>query len=434
MSTVGVIGLDGRTTAMRRALDSSDVVSKVSWLGPWKGQSPREATEQTLRAVAERGLDFVVVGPEEPLGAGIVDALEARGVPCIGPSKKAAQIETSKAFTRRLLEEFNIPGNPEYRVFTRDENGIAEYLSSLSGFVVKPDGLTGGKGVRVSGEHLRDIAEGVRYCGEVFQAGHPCVVVEERLEGEEFCLQSFCDGKTLVHMPVVQDHKRAYNGDSGPNTGGMGSYSCADHSLPFLRPEHIEAACSINENVAAALRNKTGTSYRGILYGGFMLTSQGLRLVEYNARFGDPEALNVLTLLDSDFGAICQGIAGGTLNSLPIKFRNLATVCKYIVPEGYPASPASGEIWNIPSESKQLKIYYAAVEQKEDKVFLTGSRAMAFVGVHSDLYTAAEIAEEAAASVAGPVFHRTDIGTRTLVEKRVRHIEALAQTAQPMPV
>jgi len=229
-------------------------------------------------------------------------------------------------------------------------------------------------------------------------------------------------------MVVVQDHKRAFEGDLGPNTGGMGSYSCPDHRLPFLSEEARRAASAINAAVAAAIAEETGETYRGILYGGFMLTRQGLRLLEYNARFGDPEALNVLSLLKTDLVDICEAIVRGTLDQLPVEFAPLATVCKYVVPEGYPDHPVTNtriSLGRVPAESERLKYYFAAVEQRAEGLYLTGSRAIGFVGIGPDLAQAEAIAESAASAVDGPVFHRKDIGTAALVQQRSEHVRRL---------
>ena len=424
MLKCGLIGLDGRTSALEICLRSSPNVERVDRLGTGKGRLTDEDKKRYLELVVQMKIDHVMIGPEGPLAEGIVEFFESHGIKCVGPTSKVARIETSKAFARELLDRHGIDGNPEYRVF-KSTDGVADYLSYLGDFVVKPDGLTGGKGVKVSGDHLENAEEGLAYCDDVLRSGHSVVVVEEKLQGQEFSLQSFCDGVTLRHMPLVQDHKRAFNGDTGPNTGGMGSYSCANLSLPFLTDEHVRDAQQINEKVVAALAKDQGAAYKGVLYGGFILTASGVRLIEYNARFGDPEALNVLTVLDVDFGDICEAIVDGTLHQLDVSFKRLATVCKYVVPEGYPSSPGDGEITNIPPESDQLKIYPAAVEKVDGRVRLMGSRAIAFVGVHPDLFTAADIAEQAAASVQGPVRHRSDIGTRDLVERRVRQMESL---------
>ena len=424
-----IIGKDGRTSAIERCLRESVRVERPPVnLSDWKGETPDKAKEAVLRRAREEKPDFVVIGPEEPLKEGIVDALQGElGIPCIGPTQSLARLESSKAFTRDLLSEYKIPGNVEYQVF-RNMNGVEKYLRELGDYVVKPDGLTGGKGVKLSDAHLFSIQDALNYCQELFRQNHLAVVIEEKLEGEEFSLQSFCDGTHVRHMVVVQDHKRAWDGDRGPNTGGMGSYSCEDHSLPFLLPRHIEEAGAINEAVARALFKKTGEKYKGILYGGFMVTRDGIRVLEYNARFGDPETLNVLSLLKTDFVDICEAIIDEKLDKLPIVFERNATVCKYIVPDGYPENPVSGEridLSNVPDESEKLRIYHAAVEKRGGELFLSGSRAVAFVGIGKNLVEAQAIAEEAASKVKGPVFHRRDIGTHDLIEHRIEHMRTL---------
>jgi phosphoribosylamine--glycine ligase len=231
-------------------------------------------------------------------------------------------------------------------------------------------------------------------------------------------------------MVVVQDHKRAWEGDTGPNTGGMGSYSCENHSLPFLRPEHLEQASAINKAVAHALHLRTKQKYKGVLYGGFMATRRGVRLLEYNARFGDPETLNVLSLLKTEFVDICEAIIDERLKQLPVVFDNRATVCKYIVPEGYPDAPVRNkqiDLSKVPKESDDLRIYHAAVERRGQELYLTGSRAVAFVGIGRNLEEAQRIAEEAASAVTGPVYHRKDIGTEQLIRRRIEHMRPLEE-------
>jgi phosphoribosylamine--glycine ligase len=423
-----VIGKDGRTSALIAAFRKSPrVKGDVLRLSTGK-PSGGDIVEEVLNAARDGKPDFVFIGPEEPLALGVVDALQTKlGIPCIGPTQKLAQLESSKAFTRDLVRRHNIPGNPEYRVF-RSRDGLEEYCKELGEFVVKPDGLTGGKGVKVSGTHLQSAREAADYADELFHARHSAVIIEERLDGEEFSLQSFCDGVHVADMVVVQDHKRAYDGDLGPNTGGMGSYSCQNHRLPFLTEEHRQAASAINAAVAAAISRDTGEQYKGILYGGFMLTRHGVRLLEYNARFGDPEALNVLSLLRTDLVDICEAIIEGTLSQLRVEFEPLATVCKYVVPEGYPDHPLKNErisLDRVPEQSKRLRYYFASVDERSDGLYLTGSRAIGFVGIGADLDEAESIAEEAASSVDGHVYHRKDIGTRALIQQRCEHVRRI---------
>ena len=429
--TAAVIGKDGRTTAITRLLERSPKVSgPVQNLASGASLQPAAYIDEVLQNARRIRPDFVVIGPEGPLALGIVDQLEAIGVPSVGPVRALADLEASKAFTRNLLARQHIPGNPEHRVFTSPA-GVGEYLRSLGDFVIKPDGLTGGKGVKVSGDHLSSVDEGVAYCDTLFRRGDRQVVIEEKLDGEEFSLQSFCDGSHVVHTVAVQDHKRAYEGDRGPNTGGMGSYSDANYLLPFLDRASVEDAKAITERVVKALLNDTGQKYKGILFGGFMLTKGGVRLLEYNARFGDPESLNVLCLLDADLADICVGIVNETLNEVPVTFRPLATVCKYVVPEGYPEHPVKGESIDLSAiaESDQLKIFHAAVDARPDgRLTMTGSRAVAFVGLGQNLADAERHAERAASAVRGRVFHRRDIGSAELIQKRVTHMNQVRQS------
>ena len=377
-----------------------------------------------LKYAKEFNSSIVVIGPENPLGEGVSDVLDGEGIKVVGPKKQLAQIETSKSFARDLLNEFGVPGGPQYKTFDSMEN-IEGFLSDLKGgFVVKYDGLAGGKGVKVSGEHLHSNEDALSYCQELVDAGGQ-FVVEEKFIGQEFSLMSLCDGTTLKHMPVVQDHKRAYEGDTGPNTGGMGTYSDVDHSLPFLNEKDVEEAHSINLKTASALRNKFGEGYKGVLYGGFMATSNGVKLIEYNARFGDPEAMNVLSLLDSDIVEIFDAIAMGTLENIDVKFKNKATVCKYAVPKGYPNSPVKGEVIDVSFVSNPDSLFFASVDMRGDKLVEAGSRTIAAVGVADSIEQAEKIAEAEISKIKGPLFHRTDIGTSEVIQKRVDHMSSL---------
>ena len=379
----------------------------------------------TITSYAEkRAIDLAIIGPENPLAVGAADVLWDSGVKVVGPRKDLAQIETSKAFTRDLLTEYNISGCPKYKTFT-SLSGVAEFLDELGeSFVVKYDGLAGGKGVKVSGDHLHSHDDAKIYCKELVEKGS-VFVLEEKLIGQEFSLMSFCDGETLKHMPAVQDHKRAYEGDTGPNTGGMGTYSDGDHSLPFLTKHDVNQAHEINTATAKALKNKFGDGYRGVLYGGFITTADGVKLIEYNARFGDPEAMNVLSLLESDFIEICNGITDGRLNQVDVRFKNKATVCKYAVPEGYPDDPVKGESIDLSNIENTDSLFYASVDVHNGKLIEAGSRTIAVVGLAESISAAEQLAEKEVSAVSGPLFHRSDIGTDALVQKRVDQMEAL---------
>ena len=378
--------------------------------------------------------EFAVIGPEAPLEAGIADFLLKQGIGCVGPLKELARLETSKGFTRLLMKKYRIKGQPEFKLFYKKDyskENIKEFLTKLESFVIKPDGLTGGKGVKVSGEHLKTVDDGVDYCIDVLKT-HPAVVVEEKLEGEEFSLQCITDGTTVKATPPVQDHKRAYVGDKGPNTGGMGSYSCENHLLPFIEEKHVKEALEITQKMAASLYEETGEYYKGVMYGGFILTNKGVKLIEYNARFGDPEAMNVFPLLKTDFVEVCRAVVNGELDKIELEFENKATVCKYAVPKGYPTEPVKGEkvsVDDIKETEGKLEMFYASVDENKDgELIMSGSRAIAFVGIADSTDEAEQLAQAALEKVKGPIEFRKDIGTKELLQKRVEHIRNLTNS------
>ncbi len=423
-----VVGGGGREHAIARALAKSrDVVIYAAMSRRNPGIATlssdhliiRETSVQEIAAFCSiHQITHAFIGPEAPLQAGIVDILESVGVRCVGPSRAAARIETDKAFCRDLMKKYAIPGLPQYAIFRDPDSAIRYLLDSDREYAIKPVGLTGGKGVRIMGEQVdRDGA--CAYIREI----NGDVVIEERLIGEEFTLQAFADGKHLVPMPLVQDHKRAYEGDTGPNTGGMGSYTLPDHRMPFVTDEEYRQALSIMNQVLSALESE-GSPYKGILYGQFMNTATGPMVIEFNARFGDPEAMNVLSLLSSDLGEIVRGITEGTLDKTSIAFTPQATVCKYLVPEGYPDNPKAGaEIITGPFGPALL--YYASVEEKGDRLITQSSRTMAYVGIGSNLKEAEEIAERAVSAVSGPVRHRRDVGTEEVLRRRIAHMKEI---------
>ena len=369
-------------------------------------------------------INIAIIGPENPLKNGISDALWKANIKVVGPKKKLAQIETSKSFARDLLKEYNIKANPFYKKFS-SMNGVENTLDFLGeNHVIKYDGLAGGKGVKVFGEHLFSKKDSMNYCFELVDKKRR-FIIEQKLNGEEFSLMSFCDGKTIIHMPVVQDHKRAYEGDTGPNTGGMGTYTNYDHSLPFLTQDNIEKAQHINKAVSEALKDKLGESYKGILYGGFIATSEGVKLVEYNARFGDPEAMNILSILENDFITICHAIVDEKLDSINLSFKNKATVCKYAVPDGYPDNPIKGETVDISGVANINGLFYGSVALENNQLLELGSRTMAVVGVAKTIEEAEIKAEQEIVSIKGPLFHRSDIGKTELIQKKINRMNLI---------
>ncbi len=431
MTTILLIGSSGREHAIAEAIIRSEGKPKLVSFMSSNNPGVRQLSVQTeigklndLEAIKRFALkhkpDFCFVGPELPLSAGLVDELDSQGIPSVGPFKSAAQLETSKSFTRSMMEKHRIPGNPKMKIFDSTD-GIIEWMKELGEVVVKPDGLTGGKGVRVQGDHFQTHEEAAHYAKEIISQNQK-VIVEEKLEGEEFSLMTLSDGKHLFDCPAVQDHKRAFDGDKGPNTGGMGSYSDANHLLPFLTKKDVNDAHAITQKVLHAINKDLGMKYKGVMYGGFMATKHGVKLIEYNARFGDPEAMNVLPIISSDFVETCWRIIDGNLRG--VNFESKATVCKYIVPEGYPDSPKKGII-KVGKISSDARLYYASVDHQTDGLHLSSSRALAIVGIASTLAEAEAIAEKNCSKIEGPVMHRSDIGTEALVKKRVEHMKRL---------
>jgi phosphoribosylamine--glycine ligase len=378
------------------------------------------------------GATLAVVGPEGPLEAGVVDDLDDAGVYAFGPRRADARIETDKAFQRRFMTEHDVPGCPDFAVF-EDPTAACAYVEDADGdLAVKPAGLTGGKGVRVTGDQITH-AEAKGYVRELLD-DHDRVVLEERLVGEEFTVQAFVANGDVRPTPAVQDHKRAYEGDEGPNTGGMGSYSDAGRELPFLRPTEYDTAV---ESIKAVVDAMPG--YRGVLYGQFMLTAEGPKVVEFNARLGDPEAMNVLPVTQTDLLRVLVAAREG--DPLPtLSFAPEATVCKYAVPTGYPTNPDPGALVTVDEDRvarvashhaeeasglRDANLFYASVEDREDGVYATTSRSFAVVGRADTVANAEAVAADALGDVGEGFRVRTDVGTEASVRRRVERVREL---------
>jgi len=376
-------------------------------------------------------IDIVLVGPEAPLEAGLVNKLNEEGIKACAPTKEAARIETDKEWMRNLLRKYSIPGQLAFQSFT-DIKKARRFIEDLNANVaLKPIGLTGGKGVRVAGDHFNGTDEAMKYVSEVISkkiGGSAKILVEEKAIGEEFTLQAFSDGYTITPLPAVQDHKRLLPGDKGPNTGGMGSYSSSDGLLPFLTQSEYEEGATILQKIIEALA-KEGCKYIGPVYGQFMLTVDGPKIIEINARFGDPEAMNVLPLLKVDFTDICKAMLKGNLSNQKIKMNEQSTICKYVVPEGYGVQSMVGELIEVDAESISqagVELFYASVNKDNTHVKTTSSRSLAVVGIASDLSEAELQCEKALSYIKGDhIFIRHDIGTSELIEKRVTHMNKL---------
>ena len=433
--TVLLVGGGGREHAVGRALADSDATlyacagnrnPGIARLA--EGFETLDTTNPTaVRSYAEDvDATLAVIGPEAPLQAGVADALDDAGVYAFGPQEAEARIETDKAFQRRFMQEHDIPGCPDFETF-EDMDAACAYIDEYDGdLVVKPAGLTGGKGVRVMGEQVT-AEEAKEY---IRTSEYERIVLEERLIGEEFTIQAFVANGELRVTPAVQDHKRAYEGDSGPNTGGMGAYSDASLELPFMSEAEYNEAVDVLRATVDSL-----DGYKGILYGQFMLTTDGIKVVEFNARFGDPEAMNTLPVLNTDLLDVL--VAAREDESLPkLSFSPRATVCKYAVPDGYPTDPEAGAKVTIDDEDVaqvadehgdgDALLYYASVDERDDGIYTTTSRSFAVVGVAESI-TDAEAIADAAIREAGEdgLRVRHDIGKSDLVQQRIDHMAEL---------
>ena len=370
------------------------------------------------KAARQHAIDYVIIGPEAPLADGVADCLQTLNIPSFGPTQALAQIETSKVFARNLLKEAGIANIPRYASFDTQE-GMDNFIDQCQvQYVIKADGLMAGKGVKVSGEHLHSKQEAHAFADFIFAKGQT-FVIEEKLHGIEFSLFSLTDGKTVKHFPLVQDHKRAYDNDEGPNTGGMGSYSCSNGQLPFLSDHDIAVAQKLNEKTLELLQQKTGQNYQGILYGGYMLTSKGVMNIEYNARVGDPEVMNLLSLLQTDFIDILTALKNQTLHQCDIAFKPLASVCIYAVPKGYPEKSEQGLV-SIPLSLDPKNIFVGGVKSDESgQLQMTGSRTLAICIIHQDLEKAREEALKILNVIEGPLFFRKDIASEISIQKKI---------------
>jgi len=441
--TVLLVGGGGREHAIARAVaPDCDLYACASNRNPGiaaLAEETRTVDETDADAIVDFATDadatLAVIGPESALAAGVADALGEAGVYAFGPGAEAARIETDKAYQRRFMREEGIPGCPDFETFD-DTDAACDYIDAYDGdLAVKPAGLTGGKGVRVTGDQVTK-AEAKAHLRD---ADYDRVVLEERLVGEEFTVQAFVASEErrssgrVRTTPAVQDHKRAYEGDEGPNTGGMGSYSDADPTLPFMDDADYDEAVDILTATVDALPD-----YKGVLYGQFMLTAEGVRVVEFNARFGDPEAMNTLPVMETPFVDVLTAARDG--DALPeLAFAPRATVCKYAVPAGYPTDPESGTRIEVDEESVaaaaadhgthagEALLFYASVDARDDGLYTTTSRAFAVVGVDETIADAEAIADAALAAAGDGLRVREDIGKPALVQRRIDHVERLRE-------
>lgn len=413
-----VIGSGGREHALYWKLSESPQTEQIYAIpgNPGMGTSAAIALDDhaaILRFVKEHEIGLVVVGPEVPLMNGLVDELEAAGIRAFGPRANAAEIEGSKSFAKDLMKKYGIP-TARYEVFTAAEPARAYIRQEGAPIVVKADGLAAGKGVIVAmtEQEALDAVDAIMEDHSFGDAGAR-VVIEEFMEGEEASLLAFTDGTTIRPMISAQDHKRAYDGDRGPNTGGMGTYAPA----PVMTPEMTERAVEEILKPTIAAMAKEGRIYRGCLYLGLMVTADGPKVVEFNARFGDPETQVVLPLLDSDLVAIMCACADGTLADVPIRWKDGAAVCVVLASGGYPGHYEKGqEIHGLAdAEAMGALVFHAGTAMKDGKLVTNGGRVLGVVGRGADISSAVDAAYAAAAKISfKDAYYRKDIAHRAL--------------------
>ncbi len=414
MTRVLVIGNGAREHAIALALHRSgvEVIAHMDELNPGISEIAAETTIGSI--LSERklpkltGIDYAVIGPEAPLKRGMSDFLGRQGVPCIAPGKAASKIGTSKVFARRMLDDVYPSANPRY-AFVRSvrELGAFEKKVVVENIVVKPDGVIGAKGVKAIGHHLNTQAELEKYVADLVGT-HGVAVLEEKLQGFEFSIEAIVDGSRFEAMPLVRDYKHVYDDDEGPEMGSMGSYSQETHGLSSVEDDDMQSALAIIKAAIKGIYEHSGSKYKGVLHTEFMKTTEGIKVVEFNARFGDPEAVNVLSILSSSFDEVCQSIIDGKL--IAPTYENSATVCIYIVPEGFPGEDVVRD-WPIEvPPGITSDVYYGSVIEKEGKMLTTDNRTLCILGKGKTVEEARESAYADAAKIQGRIRYRKDIG------------------------
>ena len=356
-------------------------------------------------------VDFVVVAPDDPLALGMVDRLEAAGIPAFGPVAAAAQLEASKVFSKGLMKKYNIP-TAKYQVFT-DAQAAMDYVRQQGApIVVKADGLALGKGVVVA-QTVEEAEQAIKsmMLDKVFKESGSRVVIEECMVGREVTCLCFTDGNTILPMPASQDHKRAFDGDLGPNTGGMGAFAPS----PLMSPELMETVRkTILEPTLAALKGE-GICFKGVLYVGLMLTEAGPKVVEYNARFGDPETQVVLPLMESDLLEAFMACREGTLDRADVRFGSGAAACVVLASGGYPVKYETGKpITGIEqAEENGAIVFHAGTKMENGQLVTAGGRVLNVSCVADTLPQAVQAAYAALKPIRFEGMHfRTDIGNK----------------------
>lgn len=414
-----VVGGGGREHAVIKALSKSRRSGKIYAL-PGNGGIAEDAEcipvkatdiEGIVRVAREKKVDFAVVTPDDPLVLGCVDALEAAGIPCFGPTKDAAVIEGSKVFSKELMKKYGIP-TAKSETFSEPDAAIAYLKSAPYPAVIKADGLALGKGVVIA-QTFEDAEAAVKnmMVDHVFGASGSRILVEEFLTGPEVSVLSFTDGNIVVPMLSSMDHKRAKDGDEGLNTGGMGTVAPNPYYTEEVAKECME---QIFLPTIRAMKAE-GRTFKGCLYFGLMLTKDGPKVIEYNCRFGDPETQVVLPLLVSDLLEIMLAVRGGTLREDMVRFREGAACCVVLASEGYPQKYETGFKITLPVCGEHEDIYIAGAKRQGDKLVTSGGRVLGAVATAEDLKGAVEAAYALAGRISFQnAYMRHDIGKRAL--------------------
>ncbi len=416
-----VVGSGGREHALAWKLRQSPSVGELL-IAPGNGGTGAlgenvavrsDDTAGLVRLAQAREVDLTVVGPEVPLGLGLVDALSAAGRLAFGPTHLAAEIETSKAFSKDFLRRHGIP-TAAYRTFTDHGEAVAYVESLTAAPVIKADGLSAGKGVVVCDDldQARAALDQMMLRREFGEAGST-VIVEERLVGQEVSLLAFSDGTRVATMIPAQDHKPAYDGDQGPNTGGMGSFAPAE-----IMTEEMRRAVTrdVIEPAIAGMRAE-GREYRGVIYAGLILTSDGPKVLEYNCRFGDPETQVLLPLLDGDLAEICRQCTVGHLDPSAVSWHLGACACVAMTSGGYPGAYRTGyPIDGIEeAEHKGCLVFHAGTKREDSRLLTAGGRVLGVTAVGPDLDSAISTAYDGVSSIGFEgAQYRTDIGAKGL--------------------
>ena len=369
--------------------------------------------EAVVAFAKSHGIELVVIGPEAPLVAGVADAVRGAGIACFGPGAAGARIEGSKSFAKSLMDKYDLP-TAAYGTFTDKKSALAYLKSHPAPIVIKADGLAGGKGVVIAMKDATAQAAVEECFDGRFGAAGQTVVIEEMLQGPECSLLAFVDGQTVLPMAPAQDHKRAFDGDIGPNTGGMGVYS----PVPIVRDEEYDAMVDIMCRCVAGMRAE-GIDYRGCLYGGFMLTDEGPKLLEFNARFGDPETQVVLPRLETDLVEVMVACANGNLKDIELSWSSDWAVSVVLTSEGYPGKYNTGLPIHAIGEAEAIPgvtVYHAGTALDDDGQLVTsGGRVLDVTALAPDFADARNLAYTAASLIKyDGRFFRSDIGARAL--------------------